>query len=403
MQTPVQWVGMDWQVAKIYCFKFLDDFLLIAPFYALFFSEAGVSAAQLAIIFATWSVVTFILEIPSGVVADTFDRRWVLFGAQLARAAGCVLWFVYPSFITFVFGMALWGVKSAFTSGTFQALTFDTLKRYGREAEYSRVIGSARTASYLGGISAALVAASLIPLGYPLLFLGSVLACVVAGITLVLLPPAPRDESTGEKGLLTTARLGLNFVVHTPLLLGFLILVALFQAQYSGIEEYFPLIASVIGVSKPVIALWATFTGLVMALGSYVAHRFESLAPISVAFLISVSGVLFYIGTSAVSGITGLGFITLYALIYSIVMVILESRMQHAITTTSRAMVTSVYGFFHEITMVLVFYTAFGWYSESYGLPSAFTWFGVGVVLIGAIFALATFLGQIPKLHTDSK
>lgn len=391
---------MRWQVVKIYCFKFFDDFLLIAPFYALFFSESHVSAAQLAIIFATWSVVTFILEIPSGVIADTVDRRWILFGAQLARAIGCVVWFLYPTFIGFVIGMALWGIKSAFTSGTFQALTFDTLKHYGREADYSRVIGRARTASYLGGISAGLLAAWFVPFGYPILFYGSVLACVVAGVTLLLLPAIQIGQSTEERGLLSVAQQGLSFVMSSPAILTFLILVALFQAQYSGIEEYFPLIASVIGVSKPVIALWATATGLVMALGSYLAHRFEHLNSIYIAIFISLSGIVFYIGTTIATGTIGLGFITLYAFIYSILMVVLESRIQHSITTSSRAMVTSIYGFFHEITMILIFYTAFGWYSELYGLPSAFSWFGVAVIFFGLVFILVTFFGLIPKLQT---
>src|ERR1700712_2441062 len=106
----------------------MDAFILIYPLYAVMFVDAGLTPAQIGLALAVWSVTAFVLEIPAGVIADRWSRRWVLAGAQVFRLAGYALWLFYPHFWGFIGGFLLWGIKSAFTSGTFEALTFDALK-----------------------------------------------------------------------------------------------------------------------------------------------------------------------------------------------------------------------------------------------------------------------------------
>ena len=126
-------------LAKLYAFKFFDSFILIVPLYAVMFVDAGLSAR--ADLGGPDSLVgdRFVLQIPSGVIADRWSRRHILAGAQLARAAGFVVWLFYPHFWGFLAGLVLWGVKSAFTSGTFEALLYDELKAQGRAHDYTRI------------------------------------------------------------------------------------------------------------------------------------------------------------------------------------------------------------------------------------------------------------------------
>src|ERR1700684_453103 len=115
-------------LAAAYAFKFFDSFILIFPLYAVMFVDAGLTPVQISIVLIAWSATAFTLQIPSGVIADRWSRRHILACAQLARAAGFVVWLFYPHFWGFLVGLVLWGVKSAFTSGTFEALLYDELK-----------------------------------------------------------------------------------------------------------------------------------------------------------------------------------------------------------------------------------------------------------------------------------
>lgn len=55
---------------KLYIFSFFDEFILIYPFYAIMFQERGLDSAQISSLLITLSVVIFLLQIPSGIVAD---------------------------------------------------------------------------------------------------------------------------------------------------------------------------------------------------------------------------------------------------------------------------------------------------------------------------------------------
>lgn len=63
---------------KIYLYKFLDDLVLIYPFYVLMFTDFGISPAQIGILLAVWSITSFALEIPSGAIADKYSRKNIL-------------------------------------------------------------------------------------------------------------------------------------------------------------------------------------------------------------------------------------------------------------------------------------------------------------------------------------
>ena len=131
-------------IGKIYAFKFFDSFILIFPLYAVMFVDAGLSPVEISIALLAWSATAFFMDIPAGVVADRAPRRYVLAIAQTGRAAGFVLWLIYPHFWGFLAGLVLWGFKSAFTSGTFEALIYDELAAEGRGQTYARVIGRVR-------------------------------------------------------------------------------------------------------------------------------------------------------------------------------------------------------------------------------------------------------------------
>ena len=121
-------------------FRFFDTFLLIIPFYTVMFADRGLPPGQIGLALAAWSLTCLVLEVPSGALADLVSRRWLLFAAELAQGACFLLWIIAPNFWGFLGGLALWGVKSALTSGTFEALLFDRLTELGLEDRFARLL-----------------------------------------------------------------------------------------------------------------------------------------------------------------------------------------------------------------------------------------------------------------------
>ena len=68
---------------RLYAFSFLDELMLIYPFYAVMFVDYGMSGLEVSILFATWSGTCVVLEVPSGALADRFSRKWVIVGPHV--------------------------------------------------------------------------------------------------------------------------------------------------------------------------------------------------------------------------------------------------------------------------------------------------------------------------------
>lgn len=225
-------------LARLYAFKFFDSFILIFPLYAAMFVDAGLSPVQISIALIAWSVTAFALQIPSGVIADRWSRRLLLVLAQAAWVAGFVVWLIWPHFWGFVVGLVLWGVKSAFTSGTFEALVYDELKAKGRADDYTRIYGRTRAVQAFAVLLAALGAAATARYGYRPELIASLASIALAMASALSLPPADKAREAAEHGYLTHLRLGLQLSLREPVVLSILIFGAIVLSLGGGFEEF---------------------------------------------------------------------------------------------------------------------------------------------------------------------
>ncbi|MEC8209298.1 MAG: MFS transporter [Verrucomicrobiota bacterium] len=116
------------------------------PVYALLFLDYGLTLGQFGILNGLWAVTIFLLEIPSGALADTIGRRKLLIlgavcmllemGVLLVAPIGGGTWL----FVLFAFNRILSGVAEAAVSGADEALAYDSLKAACLEGEWGKVM-----------------------------------------------------------------------------------------------------------------------------------------------------------------------------------------------------------------------------------------------------------------------
>jgi MFS family permease len=371
-------------LARLYAFKFFDSFILIFPLYAVMFVDAGLSPVQISVALIAWSATAFCLQIPSGVLADRWSRRHILAAAQLARAAGFAVWLVWPHFWGFLIGLVLWGIKSAFTSGAFEALLYDELKAKGRADDYTRTYGRARAVQAFAVVLAALGAAALARLGYSLELYASLGACAVATLAALSLPPADPARPAGDPGYLTHLRQGLSLSVREPVVLSILIFSAIVLALGGALEEFWPIFGIKVGLSRPLIALFVGAQNGIEMLASLLAHRVSRLATRWIYGLFTLGGALLAIAAGVFSP-SAMILLALYSGLLKMIDVVFEGRLQHAIPSDRRATIGSVKGFAGEVG-VTGLYLAFGPLAQATSYQIAFGACGVTGVLIGLVY-----------------
>lgn len=377
--------GLVWKATG---YRFLDTFVLIFPFYTVMFTEQGLSPAEIGVLLAAWSTTGLALEIPTGALADRLSRRWLLFAAQLIRGVGYAAWVVFPGFWGFLFGMMMWGVKSALVSGTFEALLFDELKAEGREHEYARAIGRAQSGRFAGTMVAALGSAALAGLGYTSLTVISAATSILAASSALLLPRAPRAARAQPADYLGKMRRGIHEAVTRPGVLPILLFIAGMQALLAACEDYWQIFGREIGLPAAGIALFCAALGAAQAAGAAMAHRAPLGHPAAMPALVAIGGA-FLFAAAATFQVWSVALAVCFTGLCRMADVRADARFQHALSGEARATVASVKGFAAQCAITLLILN-FGLMAQFSAYRTAFLVHGIALMALGGFYAVVS-------------
>jgi len=371
-------------MARIYAFKFFDGFMLIAPLYTVMFVDAGLTPMQISVVLTAWSVTTFVLQAPSGLVADRFSRKWVLGAAQVARAVGFVAWAIDPHFWGYLVGLTLWGVKSAFTSGTFEALLYDELKAQDRAGDYPRVIGRARAAQALAALSASLGAAVAVKFGYGAALWASIASCGACLVACALLPPAPRALEVEDRGYLQHLREAVGEAVRQPMLLTILAFSALVLALGQALSEFWPVFGAKTGLGRPAIAVFVGGQSILEAVAHTQAHRVFGRSRRWFYAAMAVSGGLLVVA-SAIFQPWCMLLLLVHSGLMKLTDTVFEGRLQQVVSSGNRATVGSMKTLAAQVGVTSLYLT-FGPIAQATSYRAAFLACGVASIVFGLGF-----------------
>ena len=368
-------------LAAIYAFKIFDSFILIFPLYAVMFVDAGMSPVEISIVLMVWSVVTFVMQVPAGVLADRWPRRYVLAAAQATLAACFIVWWLDPHFWGFLIGLALWGLKSALTGGTFEALLYDELKAAGRAMEYPRFYGRCRAIQAGATVAASVGAAAMARLGYGVALEASIAAVAVSAATVLTLPPAARALATTDRDYLAHLRQGLRFALADRSVLGILAFSAAVVALGATLEEFWPIFGAKVGLSRAWIALFVAGQQTIEATASLLAHRLSGVGRRWFHGLFALCGAAL-IGAALAFSAPAMAVLALYSGAMRLIDVSFEGRLQHAIPSDNRATIGSVKSFAAQIG-IWALYLTMGPLAQATSYRMAFVACGAAGLVIG--------------------
>ncbi len=143
-------------------YGFLKNLRFFDPFILLIFRSYGLSFLQIGALYSIRDVAVNILEIPTGVIADTFGRRRSMVAAFLSYIASFLMFYFMENFIFLALAMVLFAFGEAFRSGTHKALILEYLNIQGISDLKVAYYGLTRSASQFGSAVNALVAAGLV-------------------------------------------------------------------------------------------------------------------------------------------------------------------------------------------------------------------------------------------------
>ena len=183
------------------------------PFFILLPEDRGVGLGAIGAVWAVHSVITVVLEVPSGAIADAFGRRKTLLVGAALTAAGLAVYGVATAVAGFVLATASIAVGRALISGSLEAWFVDALRTIEPAATLRGALAAGTSAEALA-LGSGAIAGSFLPLlagglavrgddavvqlSLPILA-GAVAALVYLVAVWVLVEEAPRPRPEGRR------------------------------------------------------------------------------------------------------------------------------------------------------------------------------------------------------------
>lgn len=137
-------------VKKIFIIVFLKSLVFAYVIERIFESERGLSVLQMQYLFITYSLILLILEIPFGVLADKWKRKYVwALGAGISSLWGIICIFAY-NFETFLVAYIATAIGNALVSGTWDSILYESLYKINKHNEYEKMRGYLKLLKYAG-------------------------------------------------------------------------------------------------------------------------------------------------------------------------------------------------------------------------------------------------------------
>ena len=363
-----------------------------------FFTDwGGLSFTQIMLLQSWFVFWIFILEIPTGTIADYLGRKHsLILGAGVNIIAVC-LYASIPNFYIFLIAEFTWALAEALVSGAGEAFIYDTLSETGESESSKKVYGRYNTFMLLGfmiaGPIGSVIAAYLGLRAVMFLMVIPFTGGIIIGLTFREPRPDPKAE---RKSFLKILKEGLRYFVKSKVLLILAFdMISIGTIAFLIIWLYQPMLTE-IGIP---IAFFGIVQAVWIGCEIVILNNFERLERIFgkkrryTFFSAFITGVMFIIG--------GLGLfaanvsLVLIAIIFSAAFGLSRSPLlinyiNKHIPSPERATILSTVNMFQMLSWAIIF--PFTGLLEEWSLAYTLVIFGICAVLF-------TFISRVKEEH----
>jgi MFS family permease len=381
----------------------------------LFFLEKGLTFLEIGTLYAAREIVVNIIEIPSGVVADSLGRRQSMAVSFISYILSFMVFFVAQSYWVLFAAMIVYAGGEAFRTGTHKAMIFDYLRMHNWGHLKAHYYGHTRAWSQAGAALSALIAAFLVfwQGSYAPIFLYTIIPYVV-DLALILSYPKKLDGPRHASDKTVASEFASVFrslvkSLRNPDLLRAIANQSLYSGYYKAFKDYLQPILKNFALALPVlIALHddqrtALITGFVYSLlylltayasksSGKLSERFHTLAiPLNTMLYLGIlfgilSGIAYWLGVPIVAILLYVGIYVIENLRKPMGIAYVTERMDQGSLASALSVESQA-----ETLAAVIIALLLGFFSNLWGL-------GLGILVVSAlVFVLALFL-KLPRL-----
>ncbi len=402
------------QYFKFCMYGFLKNLRFFEPFLLLIFLGKGLSYLEIGTLYAAREISINIMEIPSGLMADTIGRRLTMVFSLLSYILSFLIFYAVSSYALLFLAMIAFAFGDAFRTGTHKAMIFDYLHAKGWDSQRTYYYGHTRAWSQWGSALSALAAAFLVfwQGSYKSVFLFTTIPYTLNLFLIISYPkyldgPHHADERKVSEVFMTVLR-SLVSSVKDPKLLRIIANQSLYSGYYKACKDYLQPILKTLALSLPILLTFddqkrtALMVGLVYAAlygatafvssrsGKFARHFGELATPLNLTMVVGIA-------LGLMSGIfLHLTWVTLAVVLYLGIYLVENLRKPMGITYVSEHMEQDSLASALSVESQAESLVAAG-IALLLGLFSTLFGVGMGILIVSGICGLLALVVWLPK------
>ncbi|NOV03574.1 MFS transporter [Paenibacillus planticolens] len=252
----------------LFAFRFFSSLIPAYVIERLYWEDRGMTVQMVVYTEIIYALTIVLLEVPTGVIADKWGRKNMLVLSALLGCSEFLLLLVATEFWHFALVVFLAGISRSASSGSDNAMLYDTLSLQGVAPQFEKLLGRLNACDFISAILAALCGSFLagkfdLELNYWLSLVSSAIALFLA--FLLVEPPKGSLDTTGKEEMpsfRTYVTASLRFFRTNPNVTLVLLSGMVTGASMSYIAEFWQLYANRLGT--PVLFFGVLSAGIML-------------------------------------------------------------------------------------------------------------------------------------------
>lgn len=317
-------------------------------------SELNIGATGIAAIVTLYTVLTLVLDVPASVIADRWGRKRMLIVAVVCFIIANIVLGASSTFLIYLLGTVFWAFFAVSYNGTYEAILFDSLKEQQREKKFQKIDAWSRLFFMVGIAISSMASGFLVDeFGLRSAYFLAVIPFIFALGTLLFIrePRVHHDDDVAEdvlkRGYIAHLLHAFKTVLKSPQLglvaFGMIILAFIQTPMYEFNQYVYIELFSI----PTLVGIFGGLSGVMLAVGFLIAIK-RTFNPRILLLLVGLAIVIFALLANNVS----LFFISFIMVSIAIIENGLQTQLQHATSSRTRASVTSAVLFAGNVLIV---------------------------------------------------
>ena len=388
---------LEQNIYKDYLFTFLREFNVTSGIWMLYLSFKGLTLFEIGLMETVYHVSSFILEIPTGAIADIYGRKTSRILGRVFTTVAAIIMIFTSSIIGFAISFVFTALGNNLESGAGEALLYDSLKEIGSENKFLKINGKKEVFFQLTLILSLIIGGYIGTFSYTNVYkLAGVIAFigVIQAFTFTEPTIGKVDRSTNiVETFLNQLKKSIEVVKNDREIVKLVIALELFSTFF--VTEYFYLqnLLKSQGNTEFQIGIVLAVAAGCAALSALQAHRLEALFKLKgILILGSIIAIVgFWLMT--IPGFEKYAFIML-ATIETVLFIIISDYINKIIPSQQRATVLSFQSMVFSFFMIILF-PIVGKIGDVYGLLISFK-----VIAVISTISLVFLIYLVKKTST---